>query len=84
LGLEYLSWHSFGLYWIILLVVIFGKVHFSAVIMLIFLKLPEPNFFENIFGISYWLLFAEPCLLAVHSVKFVKGQRKMWQLQEPI
>jgi hypothetical protein len=38
-----------------------------------FWKLTEPNSFENIFGISCWLLFAEPCLLAVHRAEFVKG-----------
>jgi hypothetical protein len=54
-------------------IVVFGKVQFSAVIMPnCFWKLTEPNFFENIFGISRWLLFAEPCLLAVHSAEFVK------------
>jgi hypothetical protein len=51
LGLEYWLRHLFGLYWIILMFVIFGNVHFTTIIM--------PNFFgtnknTNILEDFFW------------------------------
>jgi hypothetical protein len=59
--------------------VIFGKVHFTAVIILdIFCELTRIfllDYYWQILSVS----FAEPCLQAVHSAEFDTGQREIGQ-----
>jgi hypothetical protein len=57
--------------------VIFGKVLFTVVIMPDFLYEPTRIFLLDYYWPILLVSFAKPCLQAVHSAEFDRGQREI-------